>query len=305
MKMLVKMLYGSHLFGTNTEKSDTDYKGVYLPDIEDCILEKVKRSINKSTGNNGSKNTADDIDTEFYSLQYFIKLATAGETIAIDMLHAPNKFIINKLPAWDLIREQRSRFYTKNLKAFVGFARSQAKKYSIKGDRLDAVEQVYNILCKQKDDLKIGFIFRLIQPGEHIGYTTDKFNELFLEVCGRKFAGNLTVKYVRERIKDIINSYGERAKQAQNASGIDWKAISHAYRVVLEVKEILTTNDIVFPLQNAKYILDIKLGNIQFDKVMNELNEYINEVTELSAKSSFPEQVNVDYWEDFIISLYK
>ena len=30
MKVLIKTIAGSHLFGTNTEQSDTDYRGVFV-----------------------------------------------------------------------------------------------------------------------------------------------------------------------------------------------------------------------------------------------------------------------------------
>lgn len=37
MKVLVKCVAGSHLFGTNTENSDKDYKGVYIPDADSIL----------------------------------------------------------------------------------------------------------------------------------------------------------------------------------------------------------------------------------------------------------------------------
>ena len=42
MKVIVKAIAGSHLFGTNTPESDIDYKGIYLPEPKDIILGKFK-----------------------------------------------------------------------------------------------------------------------------------------------------------------------------------------------------------------------------------------------------------------------
>ena len=36
-KILFKTLTGSKLYGTNSENSDTDIKGVFLPDIKDLL----------------------------------------------------------------------------------------------------------------------------------------------------------------------------------------------------------------------------------------------------------------------------
>ena len=55
--------FGSHMYGTDTPDSDTDYKGVYIPHIKDVILgDAPKSSINISTGDTDGKNTSDDID---------------------------------------------------------------------------------------------------------------------------------------------------------------------------------------------------------------------------------------------------
>ena len=43
MNLIVKSIFGSHLYGTNTENSDTDYKGIYLPSKNDCYLNNVKK----------------------------------------------------------------------------------------------------------------------------------------------------------------------------------------------------------------------------------------------------------------------
>lgn len=46
MKILVKAVAGSHLFGTNTEKSDKDFKGVFLPSADDILLGKFDQTVN-------------------------------------------------------------------------------------------------------------------------------------------------------------------------------------------------------------------------------------------------------------------
>jgi predicted nucleotidyltransferase len=145
-KEIVRMEFGSTLYGTSTPSSDTDYKGVYLVPLNNVLLGKVPKSKSNNTGNDSSKNTADDIDIEIYSLHYFIKLACEGQTVALDMLHAPLDFVEHYTDEWKFIVDNRDKFYTKNLKAFVGYARKQAAKYSCRGSRLNTIDQVLKIL---------------------------------------------------------------------------------------------------------------------------------------------------------------
>lgn len=66
MKILVKAVAGSHLFGTNGPQSDKDFKGVFLPSAEDILLGKFDQTIHQSTNNAvGQKNTKDDIFVVF------------------------------------------------------------------------------------------------------------------------------------------------------------------------------------------------------------------------------------------------
>ena len=101
MNIVVKAIAGSHLFGTNTPQSDTDYKGVFIPDAKDILLQRAKKSISTKTGSNESKNTKDDIDVEFYSLQKFMEMLAQGQTVAIELLFTPANMILEKSPLWD------------------------------------------------------------------------------------------------------------------------------------------------------------------------------------------------------------
>ena len=76
MQLIVKTVFGSHLYGTDTPESDKDFKGIFMPSKKEIFLGKIPKSISESTKKGSeSKNTAEDIDTEIYSLQYFIELA--------------------------------------------------------------------------------------------------------------------------------------------------------------------------------------------------------------------------------------
>ena len=140
---IVKIIFGSHLYGTNTPQSDQDFKGVFLPTKREVYLGKIPKSYRiDSKKNNNVKNTSEDTDCEMYSLHYFIKMACDGETSVLDMLHAPDNMLIYTSDIWKDITLNKHLFYTKNLRALIGYARRQASKYGIRGSRLNDAKKV-------------------------------------------------------------------------------------------------------------------------------------------------------------------
>lgn len=49
MKQIVKTIFGSHLYGTSTPESDTDFKAVHMYSIQEILLKKDKDNIDSST----------------------------------------------------------------------------------------------------------------------------------------------------------------------------------------------------------------------------------------------------------------
>lgn len=306
MKLIVKMKFGSHLYGTDTPESDTDYKGVFMPTKEEIYLNRVPKSISiKTKQNSNAKNTAEDIDTEIYSLHYFIHLACEGEMVALDMLHAPVNMLVEYRPLWLGIIGQRDRFYTKNLKAFVNYARKQASKYGVKGSRLNDAKNVLDFLMRfDVPKAKISQIWSCLPEGEHIfKHPPNENGERMYEVCGRKFGERVEVRYAIDIVKRFHDNYGERARKAANNEGIDWKAVSHAFRAAYQVKQILTEGKIIFPLKEAEILKKIKAGEYDYQSIVAPwLDELITEVEELSEKSPLPMHVNRKYWDEYIMT---
>ena len=309
MKTIVKLMFGSQLYGTNTPDSDQDFKGVFLPSKEQILLGKIPKSINESTKKeNQLKNTSKDVDFETYSLHYFIYLACEGETVALDMLHAPDNMIIEKSHIWNLIVAERERFYTKNLKAFVGYARRQASKYGIKGSRLNDAQKVLDALKRVNDSTnrcRLLDIWPILPTGEHIfKHPPNENGERMYEVCGRKIGEKVTLQYARETVKRFVDNYGERARKAADNEGIDWKAVSHACRAAYQVKQILLENTIIFPLKEAKFLKSVKCGELDYQTVVApKLEDLMTEVEELSLKSNLPDKVDRKFWDRFIINV--
>lgn len=316
-KILFQCVHGSHLYGLNTPDSDMDYKGVFMPDIEELLLGKSPKQISTSTGPKDAKNSAGDIDTTWYSLPEFIKLCIKGETIAIDMLHAHTypEMVVQSSLEWKFITQHKDKFFTKNMKAFLGYAKKQAAKYGIKGSRMGALEDIYNFLYKTDPlvcNQKLLHYWHELPINEYCYFTQDtlKTGELqnFYEVLGSKYQDRMPMSQFITSIELKWESYGDRVRQAKENEGIDWKALSHALRAAYQLQEIYKHGTITYPFQGfaRNYLLDVKQGKRDFlTNVQPELEYTIDLVERLAEKSEYPNEVDESFWEQWLLSLYR
>ena len=305
LNIIVKLRFGSYMYGTNTPDSDLDYKGVFLPNKRQILLGSIPKALNFDTKKNSNKkNTSDDIDCQIYSLHYFIKMACEGQTGPIDMLHCPKNMLKKTSEIWDFIVENRSKFYTKNLNAFVGYARTQAAKYGIKGSRLNDAEMVVKFLLDYDNDMRVGELWDKLPEGEHINKIEDKNGILLYQVCGRSVQQTARVEYVFNIFNNFLINYGERARMAAENEGLDWKAVSHAVRAAIQVKEIFTEGNITYPLREAEYLKKIKTGQLHYkNEVAPKLENLMEEIETLSKNSELPEKVDRIFWDNFIMEV--
>lgn len=300
--IVVRMKFGSHLYGTATPDSDLDYKGVFLPSKEDILLGNIPKNYSFSTKVNGSKNNPDDIDVELYSLHYFIKLACEGQTVALDMLHAPETMIVERSDIWASIISEKHRFYSKNLKSFIDYARRQASKYGIKGSRLNTVARVLDLLKSEDPPNKLRVIWDKLPRMEHCYEAGRDPNGIRqYQICGKMFQETTAIGYMIPILQKFYDEYGSRARSAAQNRDIDWKALSHALRAAIQVKQIVTQNTITFPLKEAPFLMKVKDGKLDYlSEVAPVLESLMEEVEDLVSKSELPEKADVTYWNKFI-----
>jgi hypothetical protein len=305
-QIIVRIEFGSHLYGTSTSASDHDYKSVYVPCAEDILLQRVKGSFgHKVKRYEGEKNSPEDTDDELYSLQRYLGLLAEGQTVTIDMLFTPKPLIMT--PLWQEIRANKDLLLTKRSAAFAGYCRTQANKYGIKGSRVAAAKEAADFFRAQLERLgttaKLHEIADLLPSlaGEHTHIVqvdiTPGNTECFIDCCNRKVSFGNTIKAASEIYSWIYDNYGKRAKLAQTNEGIDWKALSHAVRVANEALELLATANVTFPLPNAAHILEIKRGLLPYETVAEEIEgllEAVERASEISALRDDPDQGFID-----------
>ena len=312
------MVFGSHMYGLDTPNSDIDYKGIYLPELDELLLGTVNKNISFSTGNNESRNGAGDIDDDWYSLGEFMKLAKKGETMAIDMLHVNPDLVTVELDPdygwiWEELVANREMFYNKNLNAYMGYVKKQAAKYGLKGSRIAAMREAtdYLGLLAEPELFTLRDLWDELPENEFakkISKVNDKNGQTsnFYEVNMKKYQDTNLVSYTVERIQLALSSYGERAMLAEKNEGVDWKALSHALRAGYQLRSILINGTFSYPLVETDFIASVKAGTCDYKaSVSPALEALIDEIDKLVLTSNLPEKCNGEYWDKWLIDTYK
>lgn len=126
---------GSALWGLKDENSDTDFTGIYLPTLEECILGRTKDVIKGDT-NPSKVNTPEDVDIKFLSLHHFIRNLAKGDSDSVAILFAPQNVIEYKDPRMDVFSgELIRRFVGKQaVSSAKGGAQNRYEEFLRKGD---------------------------------------------------------------------------------------------------------------------------------------------------------------------------
>jgi len=318
MKTIVRTLFGSHLYGTSTPDSDTDYKSVHLPRGRDVLLHKTKPVISIRTKiDNRAKNTAQDIDDESFTLHKYFDQLQEGDIVALDMLFATEKSLVLKTPEWEAIQAVRPRLLHRSPKGAIGYMKRQVAKYGVKGSRVAttraALGQLNAWIGTYGSQAKLSFfeddVRTFAAAHEHssvIGIQQVDGSQLpHWEVCDRKLPLTVSLKECQNVLTRLFENYGDRALRAEKNQGVDWKAVSHAVRAGYQTIELLNYGNITFPRPEADYILKVKRGLLDYTDVQHELEWLLDGVEQASATSPLPESVDRDLMNSIVLDLYE
>lgn len=308
LDLIVTIKHGSHLYGTNTEKSDVDYKGIYMPTHKEVVLGKYKDTYDLGTNKSSQKNTADDIDHTVYAFPKFVDMLKKGDMVALDMLfdtnpHYLNTVVFGYVNPFARLQKNKHLFLSKNLGGYLGYVRKQASKYGIKGTRMSSLKGVLDYLnylenLVDSDNLIVMRLENFINALPTDNHCFPDGN--FYNVLGAKH--QLTVPFFEFKriIQKKYDEYGHRAQKAMEDNGVDWKSLHHAVRASFQLLDILQGKDVVFPFtgHRLKVLMDIKNGDMSFDQVKDYLEILGDRVIEAQATSTLPESIDVEAIDD-------
>ncbi len=313
--------YGSKLFGTNNPNSDTDYKGIFIPSKKDVLLKKDIEHYNFNTNSANTKNEKDDIDLQLYSIYKWFNLLKKGETGAMDLLFSlfrKDTQVYNDEEFTAIVMQNYSKFYNRQLHSFIGYCVGQSKMYNIKGERFNELHffvEYFKKVAKDKGSQKLELLLPKIEEiikTQNFKYInsitapTTRTNQnnsegIYIEVLGKRFLQSVTIEYFSQKIIDMEHQFGNRARAS--AKGVDFKALSHAVRVIDEVEELIDDGFITFPLKNRVYITSIKEGNVPLLEVSEYIDKKLTIVQKKLEESDLPLKSDEVFIEELLLSL--
>lgn len=315
-KEIFKCVAGSRLFGTANAASDTDYKAVHIPDARSLLLGTANAVIDQSTGDKNSTNTPEDVDMMSLPVQRYLKNLASMEVNAIEMLFAPNQ---HDDWLWTQLVGNRFRLLSVKKKAFTGYAKGQAMRYAVRGDRVACLEQLVSALKDMNQR----------EPMNHLG---DNYTSLMaidgVEIIekpsgyrGLGASNNETTPYIsafgrecpytcfaREAIKVYekpLLEAGKRSLDAAKDGGTDWKGLYHACRIVDEGLELFSTGELVFPCKHAKYYKDVRNGDFCLERVLDRFEANLAELDELTPISDFADTADQNWIDEYVYSVHE
>jgi uncharacterized protein len=340
MKILFKAIVGSQAYGTNTAKSDIDYKGVYAQSTEELIGFKYKEQFEVSK------------DECYYEIRRFLQLLESANPTMLELLYMPEECVLEKHPAFDLILGNRDKFLTKKcLHSFAGYAIAQIKKAKgldkkmnweqAKVTRKTAFDFCYvyengktmpiSSFLKENslDEKSCGLValnhfkdcfalyYDRIGNLNYNGIIAENGTSIKLSSVPKEENALAILNYNSEGYTSHCKDYlhyetwlstrnTERYVDIQNhQQQIDGKNLMHCRRLLDMAKEIATKNTILVRRENANDLLKIRKGEIDLNEFLEKAEAEINELKSLFEKSSLPESVDSEYVNELLLEVRK
>ena len=302
-EILSASVHGSWLYGLEREGSDVDVKVVYLPTFDDLLMGDSIKTFNK-------KNDELDIEVEIKSLPSFVKSCKSSDTNCMDLLHTPERLQIITTDQWERIKAKKKFMYAKNMKGVLGYIKTHSAKYTNKINRFNEINSLLDEVTFTEDhvQLKDTTLPEIISRKnyKYIKTVTLVYDheQQYVEVCGKKYILTWECKFLKEALKNEISRYGKRTNKG-SGDGMDAKSLSHALRVLCQLKELVSEQSMTFPLKEVDFVKKVKLNQVDVGTVMEEIDNRYEECIELLENSNLPDEVDISPMLAVLKEFYK
>jgi hypothetical protein len=285
---------GSHFFDLNGPDSDKDYRGLYLDLYQDSFESNKSKiyQVEYKTNVGSGKNSSQDIDFNLFSLTGFFNLLGRGDFNCMEMLYAPESKIIYKTPLYDELISIRRNLLVNDISAFLGFIKKEIKRYGtnifhykLQEDFLNFLSNFpsHNRLKDHWDDIKsyganvkgIRFVETKISNSGNTKYIPT------INIAERDHQYTSSIKYVSESIQTILEKYGHRQRNMAS-SGVEFKGLYHALRLIYEANDLLDYGEFIFPFNSERYqiLKNIKNGLVSQDYIFSLIDSEVEKLYE-------------------------
>lgn len=293
-------LGGSYAYGTNTENSDLDIRGIATHNAEDILTRKgFEQVVNEAT------------DTTVYSLEKIVNLLSNCNPNIIEILGLePWQYLYTGYIGQELIKNKDMFLSKRAAHSFSGYATTQLRKLSNKEQ-----EQREKYILASIENARYSY------PNKYFNYPEDSIKlyidkaiqedydtEIFMDINLKHYPLR-DYKSMWSEMQNIVKDYSKIGKRNSHAIEHDklGKHMMHLIRLylmcfdILEDGKIITyrkkEHDFLMDIRNGKYLDDDKQPTKEFYDIVDEME---NKLNYLKDHSPLPDNPDYKRINDFL-----
>ncbi|PCJ59968.1 MAG: hypothetical protein COA79_09180 [Planctomycetota bacterium] len=330
-RIIFSTIVGSHAYGTNTDNSDVDIKGIYFLKNEEYLEFKPP-----------AQQVADEkSDTVYYTLKRFMQLSLEANPNVLELLYMPNDCIKVQTDISEYLIKHRDLFMTKlAYDSHINYALSQIKRakgrnklvnnpqHDIKPNKTDFCWVIGSDkneipfrpikLSAAKIDLSqchiaslehSGNMYRLYFYGESAkGVFRD--DQIVCESIPKEDEMNKNIGiliYNAMEYKKALKNYKnyqhwkknrneERwIKQESGELDYDSKNMMHTFRLLFSGKHIISHGEpkVRFEGSELEFLMDIRNGNFNYEELTTKVEDELDEIQTIFKNCSLPDKPDI------------
>jgi predicted nucleotidyltransferase len=285
---------GSTAYGTATETSDIDIRGIFIAD------EKYYLGMGSIEGVEINRGEGSESDT-FKELREFFNLAADGNPNIVEQMFVRPEHILHITPLGQKLIDNREIFLSKRCRhSYAGYAHQQLKRIEghyrwIKDPPNEPDAEKYKVKrYRNKTSGKVipvsdyeAKMQRMFESPEHWEEFMDIDSKSY-DQAKKKYEQYLTWKKNRNEMRH----------QLEKDHGYDTKHASHLVRLLLQGKQILTehTLDTFLRPDDLQMVRDVRYGKWSYEDLVayaGEFEQKFNELEQTSTLRKSPEREQI------------
>lgn len=343
--ILFECISGSHAYGTMTENSDKDIRGVFILPQEGLYGSKRIEEISDEKQ-----------DVVYWELGKFIKMLSTSKSSALELLNIPEDCLlyVNKLFKSEFIDKRKTFLSKKCYYTFVEYAEGQIHKAKGTDKKMNwdknrvtrktPLEFCYVPLNGGSKSL-VSFLQENNLNQENCGLTKipnmrdsywlyHSLDHNYKGIIQKEFSNEVSLSSIPKGEVPLIqlqfgkDSYTQHCKdyreyqeylEKRNTSRyvdvqnhnqqIDGKNMLHTIRLLQTAEDIVLKGDIVVRRSNTEELLDIRRGKVKLEELIDSVDSRKQELKQLFDNSTLPKDLTNINFEDVLIefrnSFYK
>lgn len=299
---------GSRSYGTDTENSDWDWRGVALNSKKEIL-----------TNKNFEQFVNEDTDTTIYSFNKFVSLLINCNPNTIEILGCKPEHYVYLSPVGKELLDNRHLFLSKKcIYSFGGYANQQLWRLSNKSARLVSQEEQERHILSSIQSAATTFKNKFaLYDDDSIRLYVDKSereeydSEIFMDINLKHYPLR-DYKGMWGEMNNIVKDYAKIGKRNSHAieRGKLSKHMMHLIRLylmcldILENGEIVTyrekDHDFLMEIRNGKYLDENRQPIAEFYEIVEEFEAKMQNARETTA---LPENPDYKKIQEFVMSV--